>query len=332
MAVTEEEEIPEEKTMADVSTDLPGMARKYKRYLEKLKEGKASGITSEFGKASDILSDQFLEPELILEDRENKTTAPTNTGTRELKPGDSLFSDESARKVFSDKFKEALKAMKAISTDEDDLASVQDKDAPALTHPPHQDMVVTEVETPAGVETEETEREAVEEAEAEAEPQLVTIDVDAETGEWLWSAVLLADSHIVRYVRFADGSTILPAMTGNYLVHVYPSETNDDPAVEVLGSAVIDIFTGNIYYRDASDTHAVAFLNNGWRLDQFVNEAGEEEDYALAPANAGDAAANRIAMRVNDLNLDVESGKVTFLDADTGTEFHLTSHRLSQDN
>lgn len=318
--MVEEEQTPEEKSRADASAALPDMARKYKRYLEKLKEGKPSGITGEFRKASDILNDQFIEPELIIEeDEDRKTIVSGTTINRELQPGDSLFSNESARQAFSDKMKEALKVMKAVEVPAENTPG--ENNIPDKTDEQNEEDLLDEEDVPGTMQTK-----------TEAEPQLMTVDIDTESGEWLWSAVLLSDSHALRYARFADGSTIIPAMTGNYLVHVYPADTNEDPAVEVLGSAVIDIFTGNIYYRDASDTHAVALLNNGWRLDQFITESGEEENYAMAPADPENGSTNRLAVRVNDLNLDVESGTVTFFDADNGTEFHLNSRRLPQDN
>jgi len=304
------EEMPASGTMLD-------HIHKYRNYIQDLKQGKSSGISAAFGRASDLLPPDVLAISPPAEshpsnkpDGESFEQATVASATFERRADESdnhigahvetvdgtsevikVFIEDGERKFMLANLDVIDEAEFWRSRIKDDSQEASNEPASARFMQPdsHQDF---------------------------------DLIVDTPSGKWLWSVKY--DELEVDEIVMADGSHIRLAEGRQEFVYVQAAPGTRS-RIFILSGLVVDPTTGNIYAEANSGGYTAAFLNNGWQVHQYRSHAGDDRFYIKEPSR--EDRDGRV-FEVMNLSLDIQSGAVTYETVDNASEVTLRSRVL----
>jgi hypothetical protein len=312
--------------------------QKYKDYIQDLKQGKSSGISAAFGKANDLLPPDVMAVALTAVPEKAATSTELNSV---------VFADENDRAALrnaveglilscADQLAEFL-GVEVISESGENsevinvfmedgerkfmLANLDVVDQ-AWFDQNRQDISVEAVAA-------EFEQEELFET-AEQSIDIVELIIPDARGNHLWT-VAYRDREIAEIVM-ADGSQISKAHGRNEFVYVDRADKSLRSDVFILSALMVDPSTGNIFGEVNDGAINMAFLNNGWHIRQYRQEAGQsgqsqsqEHSYVREPPKG---TARAVLVEVQNLELDVESGEVSYESLDSAATIKLKSRQI----
>ncbi|MBX3138587.1 hypothetical protein KF707_20325 [Candidatus Obscuribacterales bacterium] len=309
--------------------DMSKHMQRYKNYIDNLKQGKSSGISSVFGRASDLLPPEVMEikqPTVHLQglSHERKPSAPDRVDEAEdvddddedgnSPDDDEDFDDETDGDVEDED--EDEDADDDSDEDEETDGDIDDDDSVDDDDDTHDD----------DDENEDYDDDEDDDDYIEAGEDQITVTnelaVSARNGEPLWNIffnraepvlITMNDGSSIRNAEGRDESVLALKTTGNRFKFF------------ILSGLVIDPTTGNIYAEANDGAYTVAFLNSGWQIHQYRTHDGAEVYYATEPFRKG---RDRITTQIMNLKLDPATGDVSYDSADGSASMTLKSRRL----
>jgi hypothetical protein len=127
-------------------------------------------------------------------------------------------------------------------------------------------------------------------------------------------------------VSMADGGIIKRAEGRQEYVFSKLSATDGDIKFFILSGFVVDPGTGNVYFEANEGAYTAAFLNNGWTIHQYLSCQGDETFFVTEPVRADRLP---ITMKVKSIDLDLTTGEVTYETMDSAASITLKSRKLS---
>lgn len=289
-------------------TGMTDHVERYKRYLQKLKTGKSSGISSTFGAASDLLDSEaaevlvqraraFSKGDVIMRSRMNVEDLmdAVEQITHELHPSVGQCIDT----------KDGPMDVVGAFYDDDQLMLVL-ADLTVIPAP----NTVAEQECEA---REPSAPQTVASSPRKTEPD---IRVSAPNGMWLWDIYYEGDAPAA--IETADGSLIQRTEYDQLYVMAEPNPNQRFPKITILEHLAVDPLTGNIFWQGLHSSKAGAFLNNGWQFEQNVAAAADiagDTFFATKPLSLENPERERF--QVYDLEVDPIAGEVSFIYADS---------------
>lgn len=283
---------------------------RYKQYLQKLKKGKSSGISSTFGKASDLLSSDIAEV-VAIRPASATSTSPQNTQhpapqsaseARQAPPPNAV---QKALQLAA--FNAAAEAANPVAVEHDQVQPAEHDQGQPREHdqgqPAERPQAIQEKTFPV-----------------KTAPDM---RVSSPDGMWLWD--IYYDGATALAVEAADGTLIQRTENGDYFVLAMPVPTRRFPRLEVLQTVAVDPSTGNVFWESLNGSKACAMLNNGWQIEQFHHENGTDEFFAVEPFQLG--IGQPVRSRVFNLELDATTGEVTY-EVSSGAMITLKSRKL----
>ncbi len=153
----------------------------------------------------------------------------------------------------------------------------------------------------------------------------VDLRVETTSGEWLWDVIFSGDE--VAEILLSDGTCILRSNDpAKYVLVPVASPGRRAREAQIVAAVLCDRATGNIFFRTESGDQAVALLNNGFRIDQFSNNNGEDRFFVTEPLKPGQFIRN--SFQVRDLNLDPLKQTVSYETIDGGMQVTARFRRL----
>lgn len=259
----------------------------YKRYVKKLKKGASSGISGMFGVARDLLPEEELQESEPV----GKHLEPDKSIQKKGSPADTSRTSQHA-----------------TSTSIDEMEPLVDALASEFSSSPHPDSQMT-AELP----------------QEQAAAGHVDLRITTATGEPLWDVVLAGDS--VSEVFFSDGSRILASNEPGKYVYISSRRSDlESGAAQIITKPICDPETGNLFFRLASGERATALLNNGFRIDQYSKDEGEDDYFVTEPCMPGTLARSR--SQVTNLTMDQETGCVSYETVNGGLSVTMRFRKL----
>lgn len=292
--------------------------QRYRKYIDSLKEGRSSGISSVFGRASDLLPPDVLEikPPTAVADTFPSAQASEIQGNGFGENGDyesdivepyyedsGSISESSEEESYDD-----LNPGDDHSEDESDEESDDDDLEPSETDDDDADQDDDDYE------------EDSEELDDEDETEQLT--VKSAQGAVLWTIYFNRVEPLS--ITMADGSSIKNAEGRDDTVLALKTNGSEFKFF-ILSGLVIDPVTGNIYVEANDGAFTAAFMNNGWQIQQYRNHEGEETYYATEPFKPG---RDRLTMQITNVSLDPVHGEVSYDSLDGSASMTLKSRKL----
>lgn len=328
--------------------DMSKHMQRYKNYIDNLKQGKSSGISSVFGRASDLLPPEVMEikqPAVHLQglSHERKPSAPDRVDEAEDVDDDDEFVGESDFEVEDDDDDPDHDDEDGNSPDDDEDfddetdGDVEDEDEDADDDSDEDEETDGDIDDDDSVDDDDDTHDDDDENEdydddeddddyIEAGEDQITVTnelaVSARNGEPLWNIffnraepvlITMNDGSSIRNAEGRDESVLALKTTGNRFKFF------------ILSGLVIDPTTGNIYAEANDGAYTVAFLNSGWQIHQYRTHDGAEVYYATEPFRKG---RDRITTQIMNLKLDPATGDVSYDSADGSASMTLKSRRL----
>lgn len=342
------------KSGANMSEHL----KRYRTYIDELKQGASSGISAAFGRATDLLPPEVMaikvEPvDLVAQiisldsqvfaeefDREYLRDSVQNlvqACAEELEdPVGRMVRTEGGREEVLSVYLENGERMFMLSDlsviDESTFVSTLVPDTAVLGR-----TLGAEDSTAAiAVEDEVTEVASsnIEETQLRSQPQSTPIKqpvnqsftqtVTTLDGLPLWQVYYSAEGP--ELVSMADGGIIKRAEGRQEYVFSRLSPTDGDIKFFILSGFVVDPSTGNVYFEANEGAYTAAFLNNGWTIHQYLSSQGEETFFVTEPVRPDRLP---ITMKVKSIDLDLGTGEVTYETMDSAASITLKSRKLS---
>jgi hypothetical protein len=330
----------------ETSQSEGGMAEhlvRYKNYLDNLKQGKSSGISSVFGRASDLL------PPEVMEIKQPKQIEARNQSSQSVDKDDDLeeSDDLDAFEVVPDDSEDV--GIDDDSDEEDELSdeedgfdsggSDDDADASADEDEDEDDEVeddecededdgyceAADDDEDSGdsiFEEDDTDSEDSQTDDQDPLPYTNELTVTTINGAMLWKIFFNRAEPVL--ILMNDGSSIRNAEGRDDAVLALKS-TGDRFKFFILSGLVIDPSTGNIYAEANDGAYTAAFLNNGWQIHQYRTHSGSETYYATEPYKKG---RERATMQITNLKLNPATGEVSYDSLDGSASMTLKSRRL----
>jgi len=307
---------------AEATESEGGMAehlQRYKHYLENLKQGKSSGISSVFGRATDLLPPEVMEirPPLVQQERQAVNPRGVKPSTSD---SSSIEDDEDVESDDDSEFDE-----ETVSDDESDEhesdVDVSDDDGEALDD-----------ETEDDDDLDSDDEDSAEDYESD---EANTTDLDGDHGLEYTNELTVTNSNgaVLWKILFNRAEPVLVSMSDGTTIRM--AEGRDDSVLAlrsgnslkffILSGYVIDPSTGNIYVEANDGAYTAAFLNNGWQIHQYRTHDGEETYYATEPHKPG---RTRATMQITNLGLDPATGEVSYDSLDGSASMTLKSRRI----
>lgn len=134
---------------------------------------------------------------------------------------------------------------------------------------------------------------------------IADLRVTSKTGALLWDVRF--DHEGVAEINKADGVLMIKTSRPDMFAIIGPPGI--ERRAEIVSEIVVDPATGNIYYQSTDGTHAVALLNNGFRIDQFQQTAATKF-LVTPPLRQGETSSQPIEVR--NLQLDQEARLLSY--------------------
>ncbi len=330
--------------------------KKYRDYIDELKQGRSSGISAAFGRATDL-----LPPEVMAIKAE-----PVDLVEQLIALGSNVLADDFDRDYLSESVQSLVQAFaddldepvgRIVETErgQEEVLSVYVEngvrmfmlsDLSTIDESTFQRTVVPSASASAALE-EELELESGVEGGAEAvlphahhnsdqaaaqpgdQPNHNSVDqsftqtVTTLDGLPLWQVYYSADGP--ELVSMADGGIIKRAEGRQEYVFSRLSATDGDIKFFILSGFVVDPSTGNVYFEANEGAYTAAFLNNGWTIHQYLSSHGEETFFVTEPVRSDRLP---ITMKVASIDLDLTCGEVTYETMDGASSITLKSRKL----
>ncbi|MBP9092204.1 hypothetical protein KBI23_14340 [bacterium] len=331
--------------------------KKYRDYIDELKQGRSSGISAAFGRATDL-----LPPEVMAIKAE-----PVDLVAQLIDLESSVLSDDYDRDYLKESVRSLVEAYvddwddavgRVVETENgreevlsiyvengqrmfmlSDLSTIDE-----LTF--HRTLVASAAAASASEIAEESAELASSEPEQEVpfglavdhesttQPQSITVNqsispvvsqvVTTSDGLPLWQVYYSAEGP--ELVSMADGGIIKRAEGRKEYVFSRLSPTDGDIKFFILSGFVVDPSTGNVYFEANEGAYTAAFLNNGWTIHQYLSSQGDESFFVTEPVRPDRLP---ITMKVKSLDLDLSTGEVTYETMDSAASITLKSRKLS---
>jgi hypothetical protein len=152
------------------------------------------------------------------------------------------------------------------------------------------------------------------------------VSVSTKDGVWLWD-IYKRDGRFFK-AAFMDGVTIQQASDKLYAVVRTAEQGQLFPEVDLVQDLVLDELTGNIYYTNVSESHTVAYLNNGWRADRYEMSGGEVCCYVTGQVHSG--VKTRVRIPVTNMRVDRKAGELEYETVDGSSSVKMRSRRLRE--
>lgn len=316
--------------------------QRYRKYIDSLKEGRSSGISSVFGRASDLLPADVLEikpPKVVAEsfprglaedfgvggkeghintNSDDETVAPDSSATL------GEWSDSSA-----DYFEQTSDFLETEDEDDEPMSDELEGDGEdSFGDFDSDDDIEYEIEEDAEEseddqiedDTEESEDDEFEDSNSDSDSEELT--VRSSQGDHLWTIHFNRVKPLL--ITMADGSGIKNAEGRDETILALKT-SRDQFKFFILSGLVIDPVTGNIYVEANDGAFTAAFMNNGWQIQQYRNHEGEETYYATEPFKPG---RDRLTMQITNVALDPVNGEVSYDSLDGSASMTLKSRKL----
>lgn len=323
---------------------MVGHIERYKNYISDLKRGGSSGISAAFGRASDLLPPEVLE-----------ISPPAKPAAAEVPPAETRENLALGARVFT-------------KVDSLAVASVREKVnlfaaqcSLELTEPigeivdtPYGQLVVEEVFIErdarafllsdqrvideasfqrwkrvdgaeiAAAPVVEPATDSVSSAPGTAESADTTkLRVTAPNGGLLWN--VLFDGDEPTRVEMFDGSLIAKAEGRDEMVLALNSGGTAGSKIYLLSGLMVDPTTGNVFVESNQGAYTAGFLNNGWRIHQYRTRESGEQYFVTEPIVSG---REPMTIQVSKLNLDMETGEVSYETVDSAAVVTLRTRKL----
>lgn len=154
--------------------------------------------------------------------------------------------------------------------------------------------------------------------------EMTQLTVTSAAGSFLWK-VFFKGFDPERVVMF-DGSMITRAEGRDEHVLALRSADGKDLKIYILSGFMVDPSTGNIFVEANEGVYTAAFLNNGWRVHQYRTHDRGDQFYVTEPSQIGREPAT---MEVVNLNLNIETGEVSYETMDSAATITLRSRALN---
>ena len=307
---------------ANTESGMSEHLQRYRKYIDSLKEGRSSGISSVFGRASDLLPPDVLEikppsavaesfpANLVSDTEENgfEDDGPYETNYAEPYDADSDLENENHGAVDHPISSDVLES-ENVGEDEQDFDEVGDEDEPAESDD-------TDLEEDDDLDEDDDDFEEQDEDETEQ------LTVKSAQGAVLWTIYFNRVEPLS--ITMADGSSIKNAEGRDDTVLALKTNASEFKFF-ILSGLVIDPVTGNIYVEANDGAFTAAFMNNGWQIQQYRNHEGEETYYATEPFKPG---RDRLTMQITNVSLDPVHGEVSYDSLDGSASMTLKSRKL----
>lgn len=372
----------DDQTAQSSGSSMADHLKKYRDYITDLKSGQSSGISSAFGRATDLLPPEVME---IKAPKSRQPEQPLELGESVLKPDfdrDYLRQKvESLVKAYADDLEDPVGCVIQTSDEStEEVLSVYVENGERMFM--LSDLSVIDEETfrrllvvpgSYGETNDSNELETNDElnrssnSETENEPnESKNLNEQATENEQAddendWASVLehlssmqLEDHspkvslpgafdqivttidgaplwHIYygedgpELISMADGGIIKRAEGRSEYIFSRLSEMDGDIKFFILTGFVVDPSTGNVYLEANEGAYSGAFFNNGWRIHQYRNHAGEETYYATEPTRVDRAP---ITAQIRNLKLDLTAGEVSYDTMDSAASITLKSRKI----
>lgn len=327
--------------------------KKYRDYIDELKQGRSSGISAAFGRATDLLPpevmaikaepvdlvDQLIELEsTVLDDDfdcaylKESVQSLVQAYAEDLDdPVGRIVETDSGREEVLSVYVESGVRMFMLS----DLSTIDE-----LTF--QRTLVPTDDTNPLCVNSQESTEpltvspqeacpaHSIAELQSPQLPQSKPADqsfiqsVTTLDGLPLWQVYYSAEGP--ELVSMADGGIIKRAEGRQEYVFSRLSATDGDIKFFILSGFVVDPSTGNVYFEANEGAYTAAFLNNGWTIHQYLSPQGEETFFVTEPVRPDRVP---ITMKVKSIDLDLSTGEVTYETMDSAACITLKSRKLS---
>ena len=320
--------------------------KKYRDYIDELKQGRSSGISAAFGRATDL-----LPPEVMAIKAE-----PVDLVAQLMELESKVFSDD----YDSEDLKESVQSLvqayaedlddmvgRAVKTDSgteevlsvyvengvrmfmlSDLSTIDEetfqRTLVAVVAASSASEIVEEPSESASGEKQEVPSQLSVHAESPPQPAPFSQAVTTLDGLPLWQVYYSTEGP--ELVSMADGGIIKRAEGRQEYVFSRLSATDGDIKFFILSGFVVDPSTGNVYFEANEGAYTAAFLNNGWTIHQYLSSQGDETFFVTEPVRADRLP---ITMKVKSIDLDLSTGEVTYETMDSAASITLKSRKLS---
>jgi len=330
--------------------------KKYRDYIDELKQGRSSGISAAFGRATDLLPPEVMaikaEPvDLVAQIMELDSNVLADGFDRDYlnesvqalvqayaddlddPVGSTVATDSGTEVVLSVYVENGVRMfmLSDLSTIDEGvyqrtlIADAADSDE-VESHDPvsTEDMVDDAVEPPTHLSSpsDPSALDFPSPQENIAQPfiqSVATVD-----GMPLWQVHYSPAGP--ELVSMADGGIIKRAEGRQEYVFSKLSAADGDIKFFILSGFVVDPGTGNVYFEANEGAYTAAFLNNGWTIHQYLSCQGDESFFVTEPVRADRLP---ITMKVKSIDLDLATGEVTYETMDSAASITLKSRKLS---
>jgi len=315
--------------------------RRYRDYIGGLKAGNASGISSAFGRASQILG---IEAGQAAKEAAARNAAPAPEPAAPVEA-----TAPTSAKICSAEVSAAVKVQKALQEAVTAPATMdsasQHADDPigarVMTSGGEQEVLSVYVENgermfmlsdlsvideksflatqikPEVPRFAEIPAESPVEAASARRTDLHVTDAN---GASLWT-VYWGETE-PELIAMIDGSLIKQAEGEQKFVFSSVAPSGGEIRFFILDGLVVDPSTGNIYMEASGGEYCAAFLNNGWRIEQYQRPGRTQRFFVTEPRRSDRTA---VTTEVADLQLDLATGEVTYQTADRAATMTLQS-------
>ena len=306
--------------------------QRYKSYIDNLKQGKSSGISSVFGRASDLLPPEVMEiKQPVLETQAAVIERKSPNADPEDEVEDLDEDDDESGYEEDDDFDDEDPDEDSDDDDDDsdeDENQNDDDDFDDESDEEDEDLDDEDIDDEDDEEFDEDDYDDDDEIgdDIDAGDDRITVTnelaVTARNGSPLWNIFFNRAEPVL--ITMSDGSSIRNAEGRDEAILALKTSANRFKFF-ILSGLVIDPSTGNIYAEANDGAYTVAFLNNGWQIHQYRTHAGAEVYYATEPFKKG---RERATMQIMNLKLDPATGDVSYDSADGSASMTLKSRRL----
>jgi len=316
--------------------------KRYRSYIDELKQGRSSGISAAFGRATDLLPPEVMAiaapPVDALEQLMSLQTRVLNDGFN----AESLKATvEALVESCADELDDPVGSFVQTEGGLEEVLSVYIEngvrmfmlsDLSTIDERAYQRSLVVEKGDQNQVERQPSEAAFPQDVGQPASPvpqadnfrNPLFQEILSAEGLPLWQIFYSPEG--VELVSMADGGVIKKAEGRSEYIFSRLSQNDGDIKFFILSGFVVDPTTGNLYVEANQGAYTAAFFNSGWTVHQYRTASGEETFFVTEPANPGRAP---ITMRVKKIEFDLESGAASYETMDGSAAITLTSRLLT---
>jgi hypothetical protein len=322
--------------------------KRYRNYIDELKQGASSGISAAFGRATDLLPPEVmvikaepidsaaqiipLDSRVLAENTDSKllresVQALVQSCATELEDaeGRMVRTQTGTEEVLSVYFENGERMFMLSDLSVIDEATFRRSVVPDTSVLEASTDSAEEVNSSSSSSFDADGTESVSEELAQGSDQASGFyqDVSTMDGQPLWQVYYSSDGP--ELVSMADGGIIKRAEGRQEYIFSRLSQVDGDIKYFILTGFVVDPVTGNVYLEANEGAYTAAFLNSGWTIHQYRTALGVESFFVTEPVRPDRAP---ITMKVGKIDLDLSCGEVTYETIDGAARITLKSREL----